>query len=136
MSAMPWHTSGSFHNWLLACIDNAVENRDNHVRVSGVTRLLDEDDFGFTSKTLNKWRKEPPEDRFPDGKKMRDIVVSAGFKFLEPGDRRAIICQWIRAELKAESAGLSDELVGVLISLIEKSTPNFLLECVTEIRPL
>lgn len=136
MSDMPWQSSGSFHSWLLACIDNAVGSSDNRVRVSGVTRALDENDFGFSSRTLNKWRRDQPDDPFPDGKKMKDIVFSRGFPFLAPCDQRAIICQWIREELEAESVELSDELIGTLISLTEKSTQDFLLETVIEVRTL
>jgi hypothetical protein len=136
MSDMPWQDSGSFHIWLLSCIDNAVDNSENRVRVSGVTRALDDDDFGFSSKTLNKWRKERPDDPFPDGKKMKDIVFSRGFPLLARHDQRAIICQWIREELEAESVELSDELIGTLISLTENSTQDFLLERVTEVRAL
>ena len=136
MSEYGQYEFASFHEWLLGKINEVVSDPNMQIRVSGITRTVDEEDFGFSSKTRKKWRKDSPTDPYPDGKKIKDIVYSEGFQLFDVATQHTIACIWFREELQADSVDLSDELIGTLLSCMEKSPPEFLLKCVMEVRNL
>jgi hypothetical protein len=132
MATKPWEHSGSFHIWFIEQVDAIVEAGPPTIRVGGRNRPLDEEDFGYTSKTLSEWRKEIPKQDFPDGRKMLDIVASTGFKQFKSEHQNAILNQWIAVELDGQSHELTDELVGLLFAIVEKSSADFLMQCWAE----
>ena len=130
MTAKPWECSGSFKHWFVDQIDAVLASGPPIIRVSGRNRTLNEEDFGFTSKTLDNWREEKPKDEYPDGRKLMGIVISRGFEHLKPEHQNAVLNQWISVELNGQSHDLTDELVGMLLNMIEKSPMDFLMQYV------
>jgi hypothetical protein len=131
MSEDPWAASGSFHIWFVEQIEKIVGENPPIIRVSSRQRPLEEDDFGYDAKTFSNWLKSPPKG-FPGGRKLLDIISSDGFKHLLKEHQYAIIVHWIRIELGSPSHELTDEVVGTLLNMVEKSSRDFLAECVDE----
>ena len=129
----PWNSDTSFHNWLLKRIKEIIGESPPKARVKGVMREIDEDDFGFGKRTISDWKKELPDTDFPDGKKMIDLIEEPGFQFFTSTEQDAIIRKWIEIELVVQDHNLSDELVGVVMKLVENSSPDFLGSCVNEL---
>ena len=99
----------------------------------GRRRELTEEDFGLDKKTLAKWETDSLDDSFPAGKKVGDIVQSDGFRFLTNKEKIALLALWIDLELVQQNHPISDELVELVITMMENSRPEFLLECLAKI---
>ena len=121
---------GTFHEWLLAKINEAVDE-GREIVVRKFSRDVETSDFGYTSERLDKWITDAPKD-LPDGKKMMDIVGSRGFLCLDSVAQRILIQVWIQRELLGQNAAPSDEIGHFVGALVEMSEVDFLLKCLKQ----
>lgn len=134
MQRNPWDQT-TFRAWLIARISEILGEDSPMLDVGrrGRRRELTEEDFGLDKKTLAKWETDSLDDSFPAGKKVGDIVQSDGFRFLTNKEKIALLALWIDLELVQQNHPISDELVELVITMMENSRPEFLLECLAKI---